>query len=44
VPVERLYQRVKGTAPESFIETTYLDDNLRISRSKDRKLYVYTRL
>lgn len=42
VPVEQIYQRIKGTAPEMVLDTTYLDDSLRISRSKN-KLFVYTR-
>lgn len=43
VPVEQIYSRIKGTTPETTIDTTYLDDTFRISRSKS-KLFIYTRL
>lgn len=42
VPVEQIYSRLKGTSPETVIDTTYLDETLRISRSKS-KLFVYAR-
>lgn len=42
VPVEQIYSRIKGAAPETVIDTTYLDESLRISRSKS-KLFVYAR-
>lgn len=44
VPVEQIYSRVKNAAPETYLDTYYLDDNLRISRSKQGKLYIYTRM
>lgn len=43
VPVEQIYNRVRNASPETFIDTYYLDDKLRISRSKNGKLYIYTR-
>lgn len=43
VPVEQIYSRIKGTAPETVIDTTYLDETLRISKSKS-KLFVYARV
>jgi PAP_fibrillin len=42
LPVEQIYSRIKGTSPETVIDTTYLDDKIRISRSKT-KLFVYAR-
>lgn len=42
LPVEQIYSRIKGAAPETVIDTTYLDGTVRISRSKG-KLFVYVR-
>lgn len=44
VPLEQILSRVKNMSPETYIDTYYLDDRLRISRSKQGKLYIYTRL
>lgn len=44
IPVEQIYSKLRNTSSESYIDTYYLDDNLRISRSKEGKLYIYTRL
>ncbi|KAI0564201.1 Plastid-lipid-associated protein [Gracilaria domingensis] len=44
VPVEQIFSRIRNAAPESYIDTYYLDENLRISRSKQGKLFIYTRL
>lgn len=44
VPVEQILSRIKNMSPETYIDTYYLDDRLRISRSKQGKLYIYTRL
>lgn len=44
VPVEQIFSRIKNASPETYIDTYYLDDKLRISRSKQGKLYIYTRL
>lgn len=44
VPVEQIYSRLRNASPETYIDTYYLDDKLRISRSKQGKLYIYTRL
>lgn len=44
VPVKRILSRVRNISPETYLDTFYLDDTLRISRSKKGKLYIYTRL
>lgn len=44
VPVEQIFSRLKNTMPSSYLDTYYLDDQLRISRSKQGKLFIYTRL
>lgn len=43
IPVEQIYSRVRGASPETFLDTYYLDERLRISRSKAGSLYIYTR-
>jgi hypothetical protein len=43
IPVEQIYQRLKGSVPELFIDTTYLDDTIRISRGKNSKMFVFAR-
>lgn len=44
VPVEQILSRLRNMSPETYIDTYYLDDDIRISRSKEGKLYVYTRM
>ncbi|PXF46052.1 Chromoplast-specific carotenoid-associated protein C1, chromoplastic [Gracilariopsis chorda] len=44
VPVEQIYSRIRNASPETYVDTYYLDETLRISRSKEGKLYIYTRL
>jgi len=44
VPVEQILSRVKNASPETYVDTYYLDETLRISRSKRGTLYIYTRL
>lgn len=44
VPVEQIFSRIRNTSPETYVDTYYLDETLRISRSKQGKLYIYTRL
>ena len=44
VPIEQIYTRIKNTSPDSYVDTYYLDEKLRISRSKQGKLYIYSRL
>jgi len=43
VPVERIFQQLRGTVPETFIDTSYLDDQYRISRGKSGAIYVFGR-
>jgi hypothetical protein len=43
IPVEQILNRLRGSVPEIFIDTTYLDDTIRISRSKNSKLFVFAR-
>lgn len=43
LPVAQIYERVKRAAPETYFDTYYLDDNLRISRSKNNTLYIYVK-
>lgn len=43
VPVAAIYERVKRAVPETYFDTYYLDDNLRISRSKNGTLYIYAK-
>ncbi|CAN8067594.1 unnamed protein product [Agarophyton chilense] len=44
VPVEQIISRIQGASPESYIDTYYLDEDIRISRSKNGKLFIYSRL
>lgn len=44
IPVEQILTRLRNTTPEAYIDTYYLDEKLRISRSKRGTLYIYTRL
>lgn len=44
LPVERITSKLRNVSPETYFDTYYLDDKIRISRSKDGKLYIYTRL
>lgn len=44
LPVERILSKMRNVSPETYFDTYYLDDKIRVSRSKDGKLYVYTRL
>lgn len=44
IPVEQIYSRIKGTAPDSYIDTVFLDKSLRISRSKNGKTFVFARV
>ncbi|GJQ09344.1 hypothetical protein GpartN1_g1135.t1 [Galdieria partita] len=43
IPVDELIRRLKGTSPESFLDTYYLDEDLRISRTQGGRLFVFTR-
>lgn len=47
LPIESILKRFGSNTnitSESYFDTYYLDDKLRISRDKDGKLYIYTRL
>lgn len=44
VPVEQILSRLRNMSPETYFDTYYLDDDIRISRSKEGKVYVYTRI
>jgi len=43
VPVDDLRRRLKGTSPETFLDTYYLDEDMRISRTQGGCLFVFTR-
>lgn len=43
VPIEQVFQRLRNTSPETFLDTFYLDDRIRISRSKGGTLFIFTR-
>lgn len=43
IPVEQIYSRIKNTSPDSYVDTYFLNEKLRISRAKSGKLYIYTR-
>lgn len=44
VPVEQILSRIRNISPDTYFDTSYLDDDILISHSKDGKLYVYTRM
>lgn len=44
IPIEQIYTRIKNASPDTYVDTYYLDEKLRISRSKQGKLYIYSRL
>lgn len=44
VPIERILSRIKNVTPDTYLDTYYVDEKLRISRSKKGNLYIYTRL
>ena len=42
VPVERIYARVqRGPSPETYLETYFLESDMRISRSRDGTIFVF---
>lgn len=43
IPVEDIYQRLRGSTPDLYLDTTYLDEYIRISRSKNGKLFIFSR-
>lgn len=45
LPVEQLYSKLKnGAVPETFLDTFYLDEKMRISRGKGGAIYVYSKM
>jgi len=43
LPIDTIFQRVKGKSAETYIDTYYLDDMMRISRDKKGNLYVFVK-
>lgn len=43
VPVESIYSRIRGAAPETYFDTYYLDGSVRVSRSKSGSVYIYAK-
>lgn len=43
IPIAKIYERIRGATPESYFDTYYLDDEVRISRSKSGTLYIYVK-
>ncbi|KAA8499281.1 Light-induced protein, chloroplastic [Porphyridium purpureum] len=43
IPVQQVVERLNGTVPETFFDTVYLDDLMRISRSKNGALYIFVK-
>lgn len=43
IPIAKIYERIRGASPESYFDTYYLDDEVRISRSKSGTLYIYVK-
>lgn len=45
LPVEQLYGKLKnGAVPETFLDTFYLDEKMRISRGKGGAIYVFSKM
>ncbi|KAA8496414.1 Light-induced protein, chloroplastic [Porphyridium purpureum] len=43
LPVDAIYQRLRGKPAETYIDTYYLDEALRISRDKRGNLYIFVK-
>jgi len=41
VPVKQIFERIRGSTPTVSMSTYYLDDTMRISRTRDEHLFVY---
>mmetsp|Transcript_10321 Transcript_10321/g.21702 ORF Transcript_10321/g.21702 Transcript_10321/m.21702 type:complete len:343 (+) Transcript_10321:103-1131(+) len=44
VPVEDILKRTRGTVPEAYFDTIFLDKTLRVARSKAGNLYAFCKL
>lgn len=44
LPLEKIFSRFENQAKEKYLDTSYLDERLRISRSHNGNLYVFTRI
>jgi hypothetical protein len=45
LPIERIVERLqRGQSSRAFLDTSFLDEDLRISRGKERTVYVFTKM